>query len=253
MKRRNFQDYINTVNELDAVTAYIDRLQAIKESAAVTSRRYLWHTVQIQEHLRKSGYFDSLMYSLDYSGDYRSRHESVTLDETQDVIHNRLYWPQGDRRGTMLKLIIYIIFLLAVCGLAWLCHRMIRASRYNLGERYLHCRYLAAYFILLAVLYNRYTFSYILLLLDRVINFEPLQGFWNAVLPMRRFELVYLVLSFILSNLLLLVITGMLFLTVRFLFRRSTRYIDVREMDLPERLRHLPWAATSGFYRENED
>ena len=153
----------------------------------------------------------------------------------------------------MLKLVIYIIFLLAVCGLAWLCHRMVRASRYDLGERYLHCRYLAAYFILLAVLYNRYTFSYILLLLDRVINFEPLQGFWNAVLPMRRFELVYLVLSFILSNLLLLVITGMLFLTVRFLFRRSTRYIDVREMDLPERLRHLPWAATSGFYRENED
>ena len=61
---------------------------------------------------------------------------------------------------------IYIIFLLAVCGLAWLCHRLVRASRYDLGERYLHCRYLAAYFILLAVLYNRYTFSYILLLLD---------------------------------------------------------------------------------------
>lgn len=153
----------------------------------------------------------------------------------------------------MLKLMIYIIFLLAVCGLAWLCHRLVRAGRYDLGERYLHCRYLAAYFILLAVLYNRYTFSYILLLLDQVINFEPFQGFWNVVLPMRRFELVYLVLSFILSNLLLIVITGILFLAVRFLFRRSTQYIDVREMDLPERLRHLPWAATSCFYREDED
>ena len=148
---------------------------------------------------------------------------------------------------------IYIIFLLVVCGLAWLCHRLVRAGRYDLGERYLHCRYLAAYFILLAVLYNRYTFSYILLLLDQVINFEPFQGFWNVVLPMRRFELVYLVLSFILSNLLLIVITGILFLVVRFLFRRSTQYIDVREMDLPERLRHLPWAATSCFYREDED
>ena len=148
---------------------------------------------------------------------------------------------------------IYIIFLLVVCGLAWLCHRLVRAGRYDLGERYLHCRYLAAYFILLAVLYNRYTFSYILLLLDQVINFEPFQGFWNVVLPMRRFELVYLVLSFILSNLLLIVITGILFLAVRFLFRRSTQYIDVREMDLPERLRHLPWAATSCFYREDED
>ena len=98
-KAENFQDYINTINELDAVTAYIDRLQAIKESASVTSRRQLWHTVQIREHLRKSGYFDSLMYSLDYSGDYRSRHESVELDEKQDVIHNRLYWPQGEQEG----------------------------------------------------------------------------------------------------------------------------------------------------------
>lgn len=98
-KAENFQDYINTINELDAVTAYIDRLQAIKESSSVTSRRHLWHTVQIQEHLRKSGYFDSLMYSLDYSGDYRGRHESVTLDEKRDVIHNRLYWPQGEEEG----------------------------------------------------------------------------------------------------------------------------------------------------------
>lgn len=153
----------------------------------------------------------------------------------------------------MLKLIIYIIFLLAICGFAWLCHRMVRASRYDLGERYLHCRYLAAYFILLAVLYNRYTFSYILLLLDQVINFEPLQGFWNVVLPMRRFELVYLVLSFILSNLWFIIIAGILFLVVRFIFHGSCQYIDVKEMDLPGRLCHLPWAVTSCFFREAEN
>lgn len=98
-KKENFQDYINTINELDAVTSHIDRLQAIKESLSVTSRRRLWHKVQIQEHLRKSGYFDSLMYSLNYSGDYRNRHKSVSLDEKKDVIHNRLYWPQGEQEG----------------------------------------------------------------------------------------------------------------------------------------------------------
>lgn len=153
----------------------------------------------------------------------------------------------------MLKLIIYIIFLLVILGLTWLCHKNILVSRYQLNERYLHCRYLAAYIILLAVVYNRYTFSYILLLIDQIINFQPLQGFWNIILPMRRFELVYLVLSFILSNLILINVTGILFLIVRFLFRRNTQYIDVREMDLPERLLHLPWTVTTRFYRESEE
>lgn len=99
-KAENFQDYINTINELDAVTAHIDRLQSIKEHASLTVRKCLWHKVQIQEHLRKSGYFDGLMYSLDYSGKQRGRHEIVTLDEKQDVIHNKLYWPQGEQEGT---------------------------------------------------------------------------------------------------------------------------------------------------------
>lgn len=153
----------------------------------------------------------------------------------------------------MFKLIIYIIFLLAVCGIAWLCHKMVSASRYDRELRYLHCRYLAAYFILLAVLYNRYTFSYILLLVDKVINLEVLQSFWNTVLPMRRFELVYLVLSFLLTNMLLIVITGILFLLVKFFFRKKTQYLDVRDMDLMERILHLPWAATSCFYKEDED
>lgn len=153
----------------------------------------------------------------------------------------------------MLKLIIYIVFLLAVCGLAWLCHKIVRSSIYDRGERYLHCRYLAAYVILLAVLYNRYTFTYVLLLIDKLINFEPIQVFWNTVLPMRRFELVYLVLSFILSNLMLIIITGILFLIVRFVFHKKTQFIDVREMDFTERLRHLPWAVTACFYKEDEE
>ena len=247
-KAENFQDYINTINELDAVTAHIDRLQSIKEHASLTARKCLWHKVQIQEHLRKSGYFDGLMYSLDYSGKQRGRHEIVTLDEKTGCYSQQIVLAAGrNRRGRMLKLIIYIIFLLVILGLTWLCHKNILVSRYQLNERYLHCRYLAAYFILLAVVYNRYTFSYILLLIDQIINFQPLQGFWNIILPMRRFELVYLVLSFILSNLILINVTGILFLIVRFLFRRNTQYIDVREMDLPERLLHLPWTVTTRF------
>lgn len=98
-KADNFREYINTINELDAVTAYIDRLKEIRETSAANSREYLWHKVQIQEHLRKSGYFENLMYSLDLSQSSEERDESVRLDVRKDVIHNRLYWPQGKQEG----------------------------------------------------------------------------------------------------------------------------------------------------------
>lgn len=98
-KAKNFQDYINTVNELDAVTVYMNGLEDIKKKSSLRSRKYLWHMVQIQEHLRKSGYFDSLMYSLDYSEKQRDRHSLIHLDEKKDVIHNSLYWPQKEQEG----------------------------------------------------------------------------------------------------------------------------------------------------------
>lgn len=153
----------------------------------------------------------------------------------------------------MLKLIIYSVFLLSVCGFAWICHKAVRISRYNLSERHLHCRYLASYCVLLAVLFNRYTFSYILLLIDRLINLQPLQQLWNTVLPMRRFELVYLVLSFLLTNLLFIVITGVLFFIIKLLFHSKNQFIDVRDMDFAERMMHLPWVVTSCFYKEDEE
>ena len=93
-KAENFKDYINALNELDAIGAYIDKLEQLKNESDVNSRKYLWHKVQIQEHLRKSSYFDDLIQSVNpYNMPEDCKHETK-LDVQQDVIHNKLYWPQ---------------------------------------------------------------------------------------------------------------------------------------------------------------
>lgn len=93
-KAENFKNYINALNELDAIGAYIGKLEQLKNESDVNSKKYLWHKVQIQEHLRKSSYFDDLIQSVNpYNMPDDCRHETK-LDVQQDVIHNKLYWPQ---------------------------------------------------------------------------------------------------------------------------------------------------------------
>ena len=105
----------------------------------------------------------------------------------------------------MTKLIIYLLFLLCVCAVTWVCHKAVSENKYDLELRFLHCRYLAAYLAAIFFFCNRYTFSYLLLLVDKIINWNELSNLWNTVLPMRRYELVYLVvplvvLAFIFAN-----------------------------------------------------
>lgn len=96
-KADNFCEYINTINELDAVSAYISRLNRIREVTSVNSREYLWHKVQIQEHIRKCGYFEGLIYSLDALDVQGERDDGYPLSVEKDIIHNPLYWPQRRR------------------------------------------------------------------------------------------------------------------------------------------------------------
>ena len=99
-KAENFRVYINIINRLDAETAYINNLKRLQQAAFVRARQCLWHKVQIQDHIRKSGYFENLMYSLDtVHMTSKSDYDERKLDITRDVIHNRLYWPQGKQEG----------------------------------------------------------------------------------------------------------------------------------------------------------
>ncbi|MCI5700925.1 MAG: hypothetical protein MR308_11205 [Lachnospiraceae bacterium] len=153
----------------------------------------------------------------------------------------------------MTKLIIYLLFLLCVCAVTWVCHKVISENKYDLELRFLHCRYLAAYLAAIFFFCNRYTFSYLLLLVDKIINWNELSNLWNTVLPMRRYELVYLVLTLILSNLLIILLSGLLFWLIRLLFCRRKQFMDTRDMDWMLKIVHLPWVVTGLVYKDEED
>lgn len=93
-KAENFKDYINALNELDAIGSYVVKLEQLKDESDINSKKYLWHKVQIQEHLRKSSYFDDLIQSVNPYGIQDDCKHETKLDVQQDVIHNKLYWPQ---------------------------------------------------------------------------------------------------------------------------------------------------------------
>ena len=93
-KAENFSEYINTINELDAVNGYIGKLHKIRDKAALEARKRLWHKVQIQEHIRKSGYFENMLYTLDSSEKQDCSSRDCELNFDENVIKNRLYWPQ---------------------------------------------------------------------------------------------------------------------------------------------------------------
>lgn len=95
-KRQQFDEYINSLNQLDAVNSYLELLEKIKNISSLKSKKLLWHKVKICEHIDKLTYFDQMIDDVAYDSSYRKTRKSYGLDENEDVIHNSLYWPQGE-------------------------------------------------------------------------------------------------------------------------------------------------------------
>lgn len=153
----------------------------------------------------------------------------------------------------MIKLLITSLFLVGVCFLMYLLHKLVLLTAYPKEMRYFHNRCLVGLFLMLAVLFNTVTFSKILLLVDAVINSEALEDFWSFVLPERRYEVVYLILMILLVNLLVLVLTTLLLAGIKLLFSRKMEIVTVSGMTLVGKLKHVPWVFTEMFYQEREE
>lgn len=90
-----FRTYINLLNQLD----YITRHHRLRSSACDTSHRlsqgYLWHKVQIRQHLQKLQFFRGLielgdMPQLDPTEQIRP---AIDGNKVCDVIDSPIYWP----------------------------------------------------------------------------------------------------------------------------------------------------------------
>lgn len=95
-KQEQFDGYINLLNRLDAVNSYLEVLGRIKNASSLKSKKLLWHKVKICQHLDKLTYFEQMIDDVAYDSSYRKTRKSYALDENEDVIHNSLYWPQGE-------------------------------------------------------------------------------------------------------------------------------------------------------------
>ena len=153
----------------------------------------------------------------------------------------------------MIKMVLFCVFLIASFLLLYLLHLPIMALRYRLGERYLHNRYICALVVAVFVLCNRLSYPYLLLGSEHLINLPQMQGLWGVILPLRRFELLYFLLNYLLTNMMVLSGAGLLLLIIRILFFRHREYLDVSSEVIGRKLLHLPWYLTSFFYKENEE
>lgn len=153
----------------------------------------------------------------------------------------------------MAKLLITILFLLAACLVMYLLHKLVLKTSYSKDLRFFHNRYLVGLFLMLVILFNTFTFSLILMLVDAIINNEALADFWSAVMPERRYEVVYLILMLVLVNVLTMLLTAILFAVIKFVFRNQMYIYDVSKLSFSEQLKHFPWIFTGWVYSENEE
>lgn len=94
-KAKHFRTYINLLNQLD----YITRHHRLRSSACGTSHRlsqgYLWHKVQIRQHLQKLQFFRGLIELGDLPQIDPAEQIRPAIDGNKvcDVIDSPVYWP----------------------------------------------------------------------------------------------------------------------------------------------------------------
>ena len=144
----------------------------------------------------------------------------------------------------------YLLFFLIVTVLFALAHLPILFSRYDIKERYLHCRPIAAIAILMLVSGNRFSIPSIIKACTKILSSSPLTPFFNTMMPQRNFELVFMMLMILLMNLGFLLICDLVVVILYLIFRGKS-YINLQGADFFQKIIHFPWNLTSAMYMDS--
>ena len=150
-----------------------------------------------------------------------------------------------------MQVIYHLIFLALIFCLFWLIHKAVTALRYDVSKRYLGCRSLAALVLELAAL-NVFSFQKLLKAVNALISMPELQSLWNVILPQRSFRVLFLLLVFLFMNMLILLLTIAVLSSVRLIYRKNNRFVDLKDKDTVFTLTHFPWILANKYY-EDED
>ena len=95
-KAEHFRTYINLLNQLDYITRRYRLLTQAYEASQRLCKGYLWHKVQVCNHLDKLRFFQGLIDlgapPSDDPGDQVI--PTIDGDRVSDVIDSQIYWPQ---------------------------------------------------------------------------------------------------------------------------------------------------------------
>lgn len=145
----------------------------------------------------------------------------------------------------------YIVFLLLCTVIFVLAHLPIRLMRYKIDERFLHCRTIAGFAILILISGNRITLPFIIRGLDWVVSKSALTMFFDRFMPQRNYELIYMILIILLMNIGMLICADLVAGIIRLIFKNN-EYVGTQDMSYVERILHFPWVLADALYSEVE-
>ena len=95
-KAEHFRTYINLLNQLDYLTRYHRLLSKSYDTTHRLSQGYLWHKVQIRQHLQRLQFFCGLMELSNTTDIDPDEHlfPAIDGDTVCDVIDSPIYWPE---------------------------------------------------------------------------------------------------------------------------------------------------------------
>lgn len=98
-KAEYFCEYINLLNRLDYINRYHRLLLKAYDASHRLSQGYLWHKVQVREHLAKLQFFQGLIDigedTKEDAADHKQSLPNVEGERVSDVIDSPIYWPQA--------------------------------------------------------------------------------------------------------------------------------------------------------------
>ena len=97
VKAEQFTTYINLLNQLDYINRYHQLLVRAHTATHKLSQGYLWHKVQVRQHLSKLQFFQGLVDLGRYSDEANAESfvPGIDGDQVCDFVDSQLYWPQG--------------------------------------------------------------------------------------------------------------------------------------------------------------
>jgi len=151
----------------------------------------------------------------------------------------------------MLHVVSFFLFLVVCFFVFFLLNRIIvKGLSYDLDERFLHFRFVIAGFFLAVIAANSFVSPYLIILVDKIINFPVIKTFVDMIIPARTYELIYLLLCMLGMNIIYTFLFILEIISVRLGFLRKKNFVEYDSLEGVERILRFPWYFVNLFYKK---